>query len=277
MTAFLGIGDAARRLGLSVDTVRQLESSGQLKAVRTAGGHRRFAPAALDAWLARQGSRTRKYRLAQSPAGRRVTARHLRDEPLEEVWDEPEPVVRPQPAAAPPKSYHEELLDELRAATAERSERNRIAGLKSYGESLVPYGSTASARSAVIETLESYVTARRLPPATDVWEARRAIGARVEAVLEPFKAVAAREAAERAEAEAREAAEARDEQRVESLIEHGKSRVRFETLRWEHDEAEDAQAEVETALEDEVESGWSERDVDDLVDEILENWEEEDD
>jgi excisionase family DNA binding protein len=275
MTALLGIGDAARRLGLSVDTVRELERSGQLKAVRTAGGHRRFAPAVLDAWLARQS--TPKSMRHHTPGGPRSARRahfaNLRDEPSDEVWDEPEATVRPQSAAPP---FHERLLGELKAVTAERSERNRIVGLKSYGESLVPYGSTASARSAVIETLEAYVTARRFPPETDVWEARRAIEARVEAILEPYKEAADRRAAEKAEEEARRAAEEQDERRVQSLIEHGKSRAFFATTRWESEDREEARADVEHALEDEVESDWSEQDVEELVDDLLEEWEEED-
>src|SRR3989442_8370410 len=47
--------EAARYLGVSVDTIRQLDESGQLHASRTKGGHRRFARQALDAYRARNG------------------------------------------------------------------------------------------------------------------------------------------------------------------------------------------------------------------------------
>src|SRR5437870_6567748 len=47
--------EAARYLGVSVDTIRQLDESGQLRATRTKGGHRRFSRKALDAYLARSG------------------------------------------------------------------------------------------------------------------------------------------------------------------------------------------------------------------------------
>jgi hypothetical protein len=169
----------------------------------------------------------------------------------------------------------EQLLEGLKQATDERAEQSRIANLRSYGQSLIPYDSTASARSAVIEELDSYVTARRFPTSTNTWEARQAVEAKVEAILEPFNEAAARRAAEKAEEEARNATEERDEQRLRSLIERGRSRAFLATTRWESEDREEARADVEDALEEEVESDWSERDVDDLVDEMLEESEEE--
>jgi excisionase family DNA binding protein len=38
----LSIGDAARLLGVSIKTIRRWEADGRIRAVRTAGGHRRF-------------------------------------------------------------------------------------------------------------------------------------------------------------------------------------------------------------------------------------------
>ena len=90
------------------------------------------------------------------------------------------------------------------------------------------------------------------------------------------KEAAARRAAEKAEEEARRAAEEQHERRVQSLIEHGKSRAFFATTRWESEDREEARADVEHALEDEVESDWSDQDVEELVDDLLEEWEEED-
>ena len=57
MRALLSIGAAARRLGLSVDTVRALVQTGELEDIRTSGGHRRFDPALLDAHMARHSGR----------------------------------------------------------------------------------------------------------------------------------------------------------------------------------------------------------------------------
>lgn len=277
MKPMVSIGRAADRLGLSVDTVRELERAGDLQAVRTAGGHRRFAVAALDAWLARHSAPGARRRAPATPsARRRDRAEKLQEGPGDEEWGDPEPTRRARPATPAPKTLQEQLLEGLKQATEEREERSRIANLKSYGQSLIPYDATAAARSSVIEELDSYVTARRFPPSTDTWDARRAIEPRVEALLEPYKEAAARKAAERAEDEARAAAEEQDEQRLQLLIEHGKSRAFLATTRWESEDRDEARAEVEEALEDEVESDWSEQDVEDLVDEILDEWEEED-
>lgn len=48
----LPIGDVARRAGVSVDTIREWDRRGDLRAVRTAGGHRRFRLDDVDKYLA---------------------------------------------------------------------------------------------------------------------------------------------------------------------------------------------------------------------------------
>lgn len=45
----LAIGEAARRLGVSVETVRRWAVEGKLTPVRTVGNHRRFQTADVDA------------------------------------------------------------------------------------------------------------------------------------------------------------------------------------------------------------------------------------
>ena len=39
---YLSVGEAAKRLGVSVDVVRSLVERGELRAIRTGGGHRRI-------------------------------------------------------------------------------------------------------------------------------------------------------------------------------------------------------------------------------------------
>jgi len=145
----------------------------------------------------------------------------------------------------------------------------RLGELKSYGRSLIPYNATAGARSAVIETLASYVNASRYPATTQSWEARQAIDAKVAAVLEPFNAEAARVAEMKAAKEARIALRVRDERRLDSLIECGKRHAFGETRDWDVDDAEEAHADVLETLEDQVQADWTDRDVIELVDEIL--------
>lgn len=45
------IGDAARRLGVSVDTIRRWESEGKIAGTRTLGNQRRFARSEIERLL----------------------------------------------------------------------------------------------------------------------------------------------------------------------------------------------------------------------------------
>jgi excisionase family DNA binding protein len=275
MKTLLSIGQAAERLGLSVDTVREMERSGVLKAERTPGGHRRFSPGKLDAYLGRQSVRARPNHPARASAPTRQRQPiHAHEEPLDwppadEDQDDVQPVTpRTQPAAPAAPSAHDNWMTEFRQTTRDNAERNRLDTLRYYAHSLIPWNASASARSAVLEMVASYVTASRFPASAPSWEANQAIKAKVEAVLEPFQRAAAREATKKAEVE-------RQEQRLRSLIEHGKSRARLKTIGWGYDDAREACADVQEELDSEVEADWSEREVDDLVDEILEEWDEE--
>jgi len=51
LPALVGIGDAARALGVSRTTVQKMVDSGSLQAVRTAGGHRRILRESLESHL----------------------------------------------------------------------------------------------------------------------------------------------------------------------------------------------------------------------------------
>jgi len=270
MRPLLSIGAAARRLGLSVDTVRALVQTGELEDTRAIGGHRRFDPAVLDAQMARHSRRR---------------ARRSQDfhEPRPDAeWHEPqarEPRAL-RPIATEPKPPLKESTNSLTRIVDRVLENTRMDELKSYGRSLIPDDATAGARSAVIETLASYVNASRYPATTPSWEARQAIDAKVAAVLEPFNAEAARAAEMKAGKEARRARRVRDERRLDSLIECGKRHAFWETRDWDVDDAEEARAAVLEAL-DEVEADWTEREVDELVDqvldEVLKEWNEESD
>ena len=48
-TDLLSIGEAARLLGVSVDTLRRWDREGKLASIRTLGGQRRFSRAAVEA------------------------------------------------------------------------------------------------------------------------------------------------------------------------------------------------------------------------------------
>ena len=267
MSALLSIGSAARRLGISVDTVRALEQSGELEAMRTPGGHRRFVPAVLDAYLARSerhGARATDVRHEARP-------RAVREAPLAAEPRAPQArVSEPKPPRARSTEPTSRLVDRI-------VETARLDALKALGRSRLPFDATAGARSAVIETLNAYVNASRFPASTPSWVAHQAIEAKIDAVPEPFIVEAARAASIKREDDAENAERIREERQLDSLIERGKSHAFTETLQWERNEAEDARAAVLDALEEEVEAGWTNRDVDELVDEVLEELDEESD
>jgi excisionase family DNA binding protein len=63
MNRFLGIGEAAKALGVSIATLRRWEVSGKIEAEHTAGGHRRYDLAKL---------RPEQYRAAEAASRRTV-------------------------------------------------------------------------------------------------------------------------------------------------------------------------------------------------------------
>ena len=267
MSALLSIGSAAHRLGLPVDTVRALERTGELMAARTPGGHRRFVPAELDAYLARSGRHG--VRVSEDPH----EARHH--------------TVRKAPQAVEPRPPQARASESkpTRARSAEPGKRmvdrivetTRLDALRAHGRSRLPFDATARARSAVIETLDAYVNASRFPASTPSWVAHQAIEAKIDAVLEPFNEEAARAASVKREEDAENAERIREERQLDSLIARGKSHAFTETLQWDRDEAEDARTAVLDALEEEVDVDWTNRDVEELVDEVLEEFDEESD
>ncbi len=288
MKSLLSIGEAARRLGLSVDTVRDLERSGELRAVRTPGGHRRFDPAELDAYLAgrptpnlgRQRARAPTPRApTQHAARRRRRAAALDDEPPEglpdDAWDDPESFEPPPPRPVPPapKSPHEHplfaqvqrLLEPPPARPAVDPGPARIASLKKFGLDQIPWGVPDSEKGKVVQALERYVTPALLPLWVSDADARALVRARVEEVLKPYHAgVARREQDER------------DERRVQALINAGMSHARWETTDWDSEDRDVARREVERQLKDVVEPDWTDDDVKDEVNAVLDDWEEDD-
>jgi excisionase family DNA binding protein len=268
MTALLTIGAAARRLGLSVDTVRALEQTGALEATRTAGGHRRFVPALLDAYLMRSGSHgTRAIEVPHEARPRAVPGA------LQSV----KPRTPQARVSEPPKPRRARSTEPVKSMVDQIVETARLDALKAHGRSRISFDATAGARSAALEMLDAYVNASRFPASTSTWMAHQAIEAKIDAVLEPFNAAASRAASIKREEDAETAERVREERQLDSLIARGKSHAFTETLLRHRDEAEDARAAVLDALEEEVEGDWTNRDVEDLVDEVLEEFDEESD
>jgi len=293
MDRLQSIGEVAEQLGLSVDVVRSLTESGQLKAVRTDGGHRRYRPEEVERF-----KKTRRPP-AKKPPPERPTRKPPRPADLEE------PDFKTDAATL------EDLEAEIaRQQVIERAEveRQRLEGLKKYGRDLALWTLLPTdVRVQVYEDLEEFVTSKRVLPSLSVSEAQLIVSARVQQVAKQYRdaenqrLAREREAADqrrRAEEERRqkerEAEEQRrkqeneaaeqlrkqqeDERKLKALIDHGNNHAWCETINgWDRSEADRACRDVARALKDEVKVDWTEDEVDDLVDDVLDDGDEDED
>jgi excisionase family DNA binding protein len=272
----LSVGDVARRLRVSVDVVRSLTESGQLKAVRTSGRHRRYKPEDVERYRTR--GRAAAHARQVEPATKRQ--RPVYEEPGEPEFEEDHP------------TFEELEAEEARQAARQRSraEEERLEGWKKRGRELATYtGLPSEWRVKVIENLEDFVTTKRIPPTLAKSEVELIVQAQVNSFVKRYwediregqqKERDAAEARSRADEERRqkerEAEEQRrkreeDERRLKALIAHGLSHARWETMTgWDREERERMLRDVERELKDEVKVDWSEANVTDLVDDILE-------
>lgn len=283
--------EAARYLDVSVDTIRQLDETGELPASRTKGGHRRFSRKALDAYLARKGARTsRGTQERPKPPSRPVT----RPQPIPDVTeDDPEDLepgdeefeafIEAPPPPLPPIDPLEKLAREMaerRKREEEEAPLRRLATLKQYGLNQIGWGIPDSWHARVAAALESYVTLKTFPAWVSEVDAYRIVRGKVEEVLQPYHDEVARKKAEetRREEEAatkrrQEREEAQEEQRIQTLIDDGMRYARSETLSdWDSDDRARALRDVERMLNDSVESDWTEQDVKDAVSDELDEW-----
>jgi excisionase family DNA binding protein len=315
MSHHLTIGQAAKRLGLEVDTVRKLERDGKIRAVRTRGGHRRFTEEEVDRYrksrrktaTAKAGSLRRPSPSRRSRPARIVPNRHpgtgefaardacfpddlddLDEELPNDEFDEelrdgiyisppsapPVPrAVQPPPVTAPRPSRFEArpapVAPALEAIT-EFADRLRLQRIKGYGRGATPYGIPGEWQGRVIAELERYVTPIQFPADISDTKAAEIVRARVAEVLQPYH-----DAEEKA-ARQKKAKEEADRRRI-GLIAHGNNYAWRETTDWDWSASNEARDEVKKVLEREVEHDWTEREVEDAVDEVLDEWDDDDD
>jgi len=259
----LTIGEAAAYLGCSVDTVRRLEGSGELEGTRTEGGHRRFSPTALAEFLEGR-PKPRSGMAPESPAGNggRVNAAGGHTSPIVlDVHLPAPPSAREEKPPCPPTRPPEEP----RSAPVVRSGQDqeelaakRIELLKTFGLSLIPFTTGPLLRAEIVANLEEAVTPQRLPQWLPEYQAREIVRVRVQ------------EALERSEGERRE--ELKIANRLEKLRRTGAEYAARQTLEWDFLLRNQTAVEVKEVLEREVDDGWREGEVRLLVDEILEEW-----
>jgi excisionase family DNA binding protein len=286
--------EAARYLGVSVDTIRQLDESGELRASRTKGGHRRFSRKALDAYLARNGAGSKRTQERPKPRSRPTARPEPVPEPLDDDLedcelsdDEVEPFIEASPPAPPPVDPVEKFAREM----AERREREeadrplrRLTTLKQYGLNQIGWGIPDSWHARVAAALESSVTLKTFPAWVSDVDAYRIVRGKVEEVLQPYhddvaskKAEETRREEEAATKRRQQEEEAQDERHVQELIDDGMRYARSETLfDWDSDDRARALRDVERIVKDEVEPDWTEQDVKDAVNDELDKWADDD-
>ena len=279
---------AARYLGVSVDTIRDLDESGELQAERTKGGHRRFSREKLDAYLGKKkkkrGRNVRPEVGARRPPPRASCAQPIPEPPdddhedlepmdaeVEAAVEVPPPVPVPQPS--PLERLVRDMTEQLKRDRAE-APRRRLVALKQYGLNQVPWGVPDRWRAKAATALEGYVTLENLPSWVSDQQAYAFVRGKVEEVLQPYRDEVARVQQEAARGQQ----EVQDQRRVQALIDYGKRYASDEAPRdWESEDRDRALRDVEQLLKDKVEPDWTEQRVKDAVDDELAEREEEPD
>lgn len=252
--------------GVSVDTVRNWDRQGRLSARRSPGGQRRFHLEDVESFL------QRCERPRGAPAGDH-TPRKLSDASVQlptRVESEisaagGRTIQSPSNAGrAAEVASQATQIERLRREAEANVDALRLDALKAHGRASaiqVP----AEWRAYVVRDLETYVTAVQFPRGLSDWEARSFVEDRVKTLLQPYwDEIARREEHERRRL------------RLQNLLECGRRHFRVETFLWTTDETEEAELAVEGELARRVKWDWSEESVCDLVEEILQGFEDED-
>ena len=277
MSSPLSIGEVARRLGVSVATVRRMEGRQQLVPIRTEGRHRRYDEAQVAALIRSPGgppSQDSRIPPGPSPFGGTNEFSSMLPE------EHPEP---PQAGLAPELGAIEgrtrRMLDEVRESlqtlvqktqksVEEKEESSRrtkaeLDQLKSYGRILIPFGVPDRWRARVIRRIEEVFTPQRFPPGLPYHERITLVRAEIEEALEGFRTEQDKEFNARLDA-----------QRCKGLCKTGERYAAGQTLDLPFSESHPLMHDIKEALSSDVKPDWTEEDVEALVDDVLEDWEE---
>ncbi len=287
MSEYLTIAQAAALLGVTVDTVRVWEHQGRLRAYRTAGGHRRFlAEEVRSLGGPRQSAATPGGRAGGLPNTRESlpTPSQLLGGRESAYWPGRARDARAKLEAIRAREATRELIQgreaeeararaDAEAAARERECRQRLDALKEYGrQRAYQAGLPPEWRARVTADLETYVSPIQFPSSLPEDEARSFVAARVNEIVEEFRAECAR--LEQDEERRRE--RQRTHARVQGLVAFGMTRAGWATLLWDSTESERAKRELERELRARVRSDWTETDVSGFVEDFLEEVDEED-
>lgn len=259
------IGEVAARLGRSVDFVRDETDAGRLKAEPRRGNeHRKYRELSVITYEARY-ART---------GGARPTLRTSAPAPAAPA--RPTPARRPAPNPLPlPEDYWEEEEDQGPHAPTPR-EQVYLNGLVVAAMREAPYDLPGDWKMKMQADLEQFITIDRFPYPESEMTAMQTIRLHIEGFLHGYRE------AQRKEEEkerARMSAERAGQERVRALVAYGRRLLELELSRWDwrQDPISEARAEVQTILDAELKGDWTEGDVRDLVNEVLAEYDPDDD
>jgi hypothetical protein len=257
----LTIGDVAARLGRSVDFVRDETDAGRLRAEpRQGNGHRKYRESSVITYEGRYGRRGGSLPVQRPtpPAPRQV------------------PVRRPPPPPPLPEDMWEEELEERGPRSPTPREQVYLNGLIVAGMREAPWDLPGDWRVKMQADLEKYITIERFPYPESELTAMPSIRLHIEGFLLEYHAAKKKE---EEKASAREAATQAAQARVRELIAYGRRLLELELAKWDwrEDPISEARTEVQTILDAEVKGDWTEGEVRDLVEEVLEHYGPEDD
>jgi|SRR5579859_2823524 len=251
------IGEVAARLGRSVDFVRDETDAGKLKAEPRRGNeHRKYRESAVIVYEAQHG-RGRGPR--QVPRSAPTPVRQT-------------PVRRPAPNPPPlPEDYWEDEVEERDPRSPTANEQVYINVLIVRGMNEAPYELPGDWRVKLRDSLEKFITIDRFPYPESEPTALQSIRLHIEGFLHEYREFKKKEQ-EKESARASEEWDARI--KVRDLIAYGQRLLELELRTWERDDpTSEARTEVQTVLAAEVKADWTEGDVRDVVNEVLEQYE----
>jgi len=253
------IGEVAARLGRSVDFVRDETDAGRLKAEPRRGNeHRKYRELSVITYEARYGGRAPRQAPRPAPAPAR-----------------PVPVRRPAPNPLPlPEDYWEDEVEDRAPRSPTPNEQVYINILVVRGMNEAPYDLPGDWRVKLQEDLEKFITIDRFPYPESEPTAMQSIRLHIEGFVHAYREYKKKEedkyrAIQSAEVDARG--------KVRDLIAYGQRLLELELGTWELDDPKsEARTEVQTVLSAEVKADWTEGDVRELVNDVLGQYEEDD-
>lgn len=144
-----------------------------------------------------------------------------------------------------------------------------LAALINVGLASIPSDVPSAWRARTINELLRYVTAEHFPSCISAYEHQQMVHAKVQEILQPFREEQDREHQRRLKEQQRERKKQDAERDRQSLISHGKRYARRALEEIHPHDRHKARRELEEILDGEIEADWEKDDVEELVDQPI--------